>query len=372
MTKDASQSQDAPSSRAYTRYLAVIALTISVLTGSVLAVNFVVDPLWFDKGNRLASHNHHYNERYSKLNVFLQDPKKYDCIILGSSTATLLNGGKIDGYTCHNMSFSRAHLQEYTDYLRFMKQYADDIKLVVVGFDGYILIEKEAEEDHRTPPFLKNNAPLPSAFRAYLGLGPFTASVKNLLNYTVSSRYYDKEFNARILPTAGRYRPEDEGFDANFRQRFGHALGRFDTDKLRYVQELRSVAPNAKFVAYVPPIAAQYISFLKLENKLDGYVDAMHRSAAEFDAYYDFTVPSAVTENPENTNDGMHYTRAINDQIAATISDGDPRFGIDVKRTSLQDYRGKVYEATEAFVAAGHINGYQQASVPKAGATKAQ
>jgi hypothetical protein len=364
--------EQAPKTRTHSRYLVIVALTIAVLTGGVLAVNFIVDPLWFYQGNRLADYNHHFNERYSKLNVFLQDPEKYDCLILGSSTATLLNGKKIDGYTCHNVSFSRARLKEYTDYLRFMKQYMNGVKLVVVGFDGYLLVDKGSEEDQRTPAFLKNNGPLPSAFRAYIGLGPFTASIKNLLNYTVSGRYYDKSFSARLNPSAGRYRPEDEGFDANFQQRFSHALGKFDTDKLRHIRELRALAPDAKFVAYVPPIAAQYIAYLKLEKKLNGYLEAMYRSAEEFDAFYDFTVPSDFTKNPSNTNDGMHYTREINDEIAATIVDGNARFGIDVKNAALADYRRKMVEATNAFIAEGHINGYQHASAHKAGSTKSQ
>ncbi len=61
---------------AYSKYIVIVALTVAVLTGGVLAINFVVDPLWFYQGNRLAEYNHHYNERYSKLKVYLQDPKK--------------------------------------------------------------------------------------------------------------------------------------------------------------------------------------------------------------------------------------------------------------------------------------------------------
>lgn len=370
MTEDTTEKVRIPS--AYSKYIVIVALTVAVLTGGVLAINFVVDPLWFYQGNRLAEYNHHYNERYSKLNVFLQDPLKYDCVILGSSTATLLDAKKISGYTCHNISFSRAHLQEYTDYLRFMKRHMEHIKLVVVGFDGYVLVDKESDVDHGVPAFVRNDGPLPSPIRAYIGLGPFTASVKNLLDYTVSGRYYDKQFTAQILPSAGRYRPEDEGFDANFQQRFSHAIGYFDTAKLSHIRDLRAVAKDAKFVAYVPPIAAEYIAFLKVENKLDNYLEAMYRSAEEFDAFYDFTVPSKFTKNPENTNDGMHYKRDINDEIAATVVDGNPRFGIDLKNTKFEDYRREMIDATNTFITEGNIGAYQHASAEKSRRTKSQ
>lgn len=346
----------------YIRYLAVIGGTIGSICGAILLVNFLVDPLWFHQGNRFSDHNHHYNERYSKINLFLQDPKKYDCVILGSSTATLMDAREIEEHTCINISFSQGHLKEYVDFLKFINRHVDRLNLVIVGLDGYHLVDRPFAEDQRVPPFIRNDVPLPSPLRTYIGLGPFAASVKNLLDYTVSGRTYDENFTAYLVDTFGPYRPEKERFNANFRQRFGHALGKFKPNNLVHVEELREVAPDARFVGYVPPISAHYMAYLKLKNKLDNYLETLYSASGYFDAFYDFTVPSMITKRSDLTNDGMHYSRQVNHQIADKINGKETDFGVKLQKGSFDDYRRLVIEATNSFMTEAEIEDGQQAA----------
>lgn len=57
---------------------------------SVWIFNYIIDPLWYDEGNRITGKNFAFNERVSKTNLFLQDKEQYDCLILGNSRVTLL------------------------------------------------------------------------------------------------------------------------------------------------------------------------------------------------------------------------------------------------------------------------------------------
>jgi hypothetical protein len=350
-------------SRSYTRYAIVMTVTIAFICGAVLLVNYLVDPLWYYQGSKLTTYNHKYNERFSKINVFLHNPSQYNCIIIGSSTATLLDAKKIDGYKCANISFSQGYLTEYADYLRFAMKHIKKLKLVVIGFDGYLLVDKPFRTHEEAPAFVRNGGTPPTAFRVYLGLEPFVASIKTLLNYTDSGRYYDGEFTASLVPWAGPYRPKEEGFDKNFRQRFGHAIGKFTTDNFSYVNEMKAIAGDAKFVAYVPPISAHYLAFLKLENKLDSYIDTIYGVSALFDSFVDFTVPSPITANPATTSDGMHYTRQINDKIAARMFGEDRDFGVRLQDISLSEYRRMFNEATDSFLAEAGIRLDQRAAL---------
>jgi hypothetical protein len=354
--------QKGPRLSTYLRYLVALGLTIVSLGGAILAINCVVDPLWFFQGNRLAGYNFHYNERYSKINVFLKDPKRYDCIILGSSTGTLMNPKKIAGYTCVNISFSKGNLKEYVDFLRFVNHFTDKLQLVIVALDGYHLIEQPFDKEEAAPAFIRNLGPLPSPIRTYVGLGPFVASVKTILNYTDSGRYYDHEFTAYLLDSAGPYKPKEEGFDRNFRQRFNHAIGHFDTRNLAAIAEMKAIAKDAKFIAYVPPIAAHYIAYLRVENKLDNYLDALYGAAPLFDSLYDFTMPSAVTTNVDNTNDGMHFSRQVNDDIAARIVGGHSDFGIKLQDIGFASYRRMFVDATDTFLTEAGIPKDQHAA----------
>jgi hypothetical protein len=351
--------QEGRTSAPHTRYIWIVALTFFSISSVVLSVNFLVDPLWFYQGSRLTSYNHHYNERFSKVNVFLQNPAQYDCVILGTSTATLLDAKKIAGYKCINFSFSRGLLPEYIGFLRFIKRHTDNIKLVIIGLDGHHMVDEPDRRDEPMPGFIRDGGSVPTPFRTYVGLGPFIASVKTLLNYTDSGRYYDGDFAASLLLSVGPYRPKDEPFNDSFKRKFGHAIGFFDTKNLKFVEELKATVPGAKFIGYVPPITAHYIAFLKLDGKLDNYLEAIYSAAPLFESFYDFTMPSSITKNPDTTNDGMHYSREVNDAIAAKINGERTNFGIKLNTIRFADFRRLFIKETDTFMTEAEIRDTQ-------------
>ena len=79
-------------------------LVTSVLLGSVAAINWAIDPLWYGNGNILNGKNFTFNERITKTNLFLRTNEKvnYDCIILGSSRVTALRPSNFVNQQCFN------------------------------------------------------------------------------------------------------------------------------------------------------------------------------------------------------------------------------------------------------------------------------
>ena len=70
------------------------------------AVNCLVDPLWYLRGNVLTHINYPFNERLAGIIRFMPRLEDYDCVIFGTSRASLLPEEKIEGYRCYNLSIS--------------------------------------------------------------------------------------------------------------------------------------------------------------------------------------------------------------------------------------------------------------------------
>ena len=87
-------------------YLGWLVATAGLIVAACFAVNCLVDPLWYLKGNVLTGVNYPFNERMATVIRFLPRLRDYDCIILGTSRATLLPEEKIEGYRCYNLAIS--------------------------------------------------------------------------------------------------------------------------------------------------------------------------------------------------------------------------------------------------------------------------
>jgi hypothetical protein len=94
-------------------FIGALLATAGVIVASCFAVNCLVDPLWYLRGNVLTEINYPFNERLSKLIRFLPRMNDYDCMIFGTSRATLLPEEQAKGYRCFNMAVSDGQASEH-------------------------------------------------------------------------------------------------------------------------------------------------------------------------------------------------------------------------------------------------------------------
>src|SRR5260370_29038266 len=104
------------SSQRFRIFIAWLVATAGLIVVACFTVNCLVDPLWYLSGNILTNINYSFNERLSKLNRLLPHLRDYDCVIFGTSRATLLPEDKADGYRCFNLAFSDG---QATDHLLY-------------------------------------------------------------------------------------------------------------------------------------------------------------------------------------------------------------------------------------------------------------
>ena len=335
------------SNRRLNTFVVALLATASVIVAACFTVNCLVDPLWLLSGNSMGDINYPFNERLSKLNRLLPRLKDYDCIIFGTSRATLLPEDKAKGYRCFNLAFSDGQVSEYlpfADYLR-QRNFAPRLLLVDVRRDD--LIGKTPAPE--VPEFVRDGEAPPSILAAYLSLDALNFSIRTLRGDAPHHRYYDKEFRAQLEKRSKKHyynptvpiKPAKPPFDVHPEQ------------AELYIQ-LRQKFPGARAIAYLPPESAWRIAAFSLTKGWDPYLAAVGRIAAAYDEFLDFSFPSRLTLSkvPADTYDGSHYSRKANEPVLAGLIAGNSDLALDWHNQDLAVITERYRQRLADFIAA--------------------
>lgn len=320
-------------------YLRTYFSILIIFLSGTLAINWLVDPLWFNQGNRLSNRNFPFDERDSKTRLLSNvDTSQYDCIIFGSSRATLLRESNFSPETCFNYAFSGGKAEEFLHYAKYAKAQQLDPKVVYIGIDAMNFKTDEKTVD--TEP-----VNLPPLYRAYLSIDVLRFSLRALIKDDLWPRYYDSEraFEVAVRENLPPYEPEFE---------IEHSSYTCNSDRVDVYREIVAEFPEAQIIGFVPPVSAWHVvnRFYYYGNLMDCYFDALDQLSNEFDALYDFSAPSVVTQDPNNSYDSNHYYPAIQNQIADMIQGASLTFGMDVKGSTVERYRSDYLNAVETFL----------------------
>jgi len=330
------------SARRLYRYLAWLVGSAIVVAAACFALNCLVDPLWYLRGNILTGINYPFNERFAKTNRFFADPTAYDCLIIGTSRATLMPARDIKGYRCFNFAFSDAHVSEELLYARYLRARGIAPKLIIVDVRREDFIGPEAEPV--VPDFIRTNADPPSILLSYLSLDVLNFSIRTLQGDAPHHRYYDQNFEAQLEVRSAkrRYKPV-----------LAPMPPPTDVHPERAAQyiELRQMFPEARAIGYLPPESAWIIAGLNLVGGLDAYLGGIFKVAAAYDDFRDFAIPSAMTESLDGTYDGTHYSSATNAIVAAALIADKPDPGIDWHGQELATIVDLYHQRLERFTA---------------------
>jgi len=295
-------------------FIGALLATAGVIVAACFAVNCLVDPLWYLRGNVLTEINYPFNERLSKLVRFLPRMADYDCIIFGTSRATLLPEEQAKGYRCYNMAVSDGQASEYVLYADYLRQRGFAPRLIIVD------IRRTEFIGPATPPvvpdFVRIGEAPPSIFATYLSLDALAFSIRTLRGDAPHHRYYDKDFAAHLEVRSKRHyynpsvpiKPEPPPHDVH-------------PERAQAYIDFRQKFPSARAIAYLPPESAWRIAAFSLTEGFDAYLGAIGKVAAAYDQFLDFSVPSplTLTKDPKDTYDGSHYSRKVNEKVLATL-----------------------------------------------------
>jgi hypothetical protein len=335
--------------RQFKRYCLGLAAVLVLLALTALGLNSLVDPLWLGAGNRFTGQNYIFNERLAKLNLLLQDPQRYDCLIFGSSRVTLMDQTQIAGQRCFNLAFSAGKVADFVAYARYLADRGIRPELVIVGVDDFNFL-RLAEEPLEVPDFVRDGEPPPGLLHSYLSLSALDFTQRTLRGDSPLARYYDDRFIGRVLPGTPPYEPPAKLRDIEIKQPY-------DPARVALYRAIRTAFPEARFWGFVPPVSPWKVAEWRyLGGVLKGYFEAMERAAAVFDVFYDFSAPSATTRNRENTYDGSHYLPKVYSVVARRLQAAERRppadgFGLPVHAMSRAHYRRAFTARLDRFLA---------------------
>lgn len=337
----------------------MIAWALSSL--GVLAANIVVDPLWYHEGNLINGKNFGFDERQAKLNRLLRNPSEFNCLIFGSSRTTLLPATAFDPHRCFNLSFSGGQIEEFIAFSEYLFELGMRPRLIVIGVDGFNFMA-EGRDPQSIPDFVMHKQPAPGMLQTYLSVDSLSMSWRTLRGDAGRPRYYDRNFDAVIGTDAPTFRPrrslDGEGLrrvDAEARRKRG-----YKADNAVLFGKLAKIFPDARSIAYVPPISAWHVRAMEQNGTLESYLDAIHATARHFPVFMDFSIPSPVTWRTDNTYDGSHYAPSVNRRIAQIVLTPDkPEWGLDVTRIDKAQYVKQYRNALAEF---DKVNAMQEVS----------
>jgi hypothetical protein len=295
-------------------YIGWLLATAGLIVAACFAVNCLIDPLWYLSGNMLTEINYPFNERLSKPIRFLPRMQNYDCVIFGTSRATLLPEDKAEGYRCFNLAFSDGQASEYLLYADYLRQRGFAPRLMIVDIRRDELIGPAKPAD--VPDFVRIGEAPPAIFATYLSLDALDFSIRTLRGDSPHHRYYDQEFRARLeVRSKRRYynppvpiKPVPPPFDVH-------------PERAAPYIELRQKFPMARAIAYLPPESTWRIAAFSLTGVFDSYLAVIGDIAAAYDQFLDFSFPSALTMSkaPADTYDGSHFSREVNERVLAGL-----------------------------------------------------
>ncbi len=327
-------------------FLIVALATILLIVAACFTVNCLVDPLWYLAGNILTKINYPFNERLSKLNRLLAHLADYDCVIFGTSRATLLPEDQIKGYRCFNLAFSDGQASEYLLYAEYLRQRHFGPRLIIVDVRRDELAGVVPDPD--VPDFIRSGEAPPSLLGSYLSLDALDFSIRTLRQDAPHHRFYDADFHAQLEVRSKKHlykpavpiKPAPPPFDVH-------------PERAQLYVQLRQKFPAARAIAYLPPELAWRIAAFSLTGGFDAYLAAVGTIASAYDEFLDFSYPSRLTLStvPADTYDGSHYSRKANEPVLAGLLAGKSDLALDWHRQDAAEIAALYHQRLADFIA---------------------
>lgn len=301
------------------RLIGKIVLISALSLLPVMLYNFIYDP-YFVLRHDVKSMRILPNERWVKTRHLLNNPDKYDALLLGSSRVSQIPidyMNRVSGRRYYNMTLMAGVPTDYVQILTMLMKHKVGIRKVVIGLDYYSFEGATPKQFHRGIMYLDDPWARMKQYLTYLFL-PIDS------NNFFELRFDNKDIVYDIFGT-GEYTfvRKERNMDrdpAKHRERFSAPIFTVCSDRLeRTLNEIRQIievcrAHNIETVFFInPEYAMNYlcddIAFLnRVRERFAGVTD-----------FWDFTRPTAVTENMFNFVDFTHYRKSVGKMMAAKM-----------------------------------------------------
>lgn len=295
--------------KTFLRSLALFTVTVLLVLSSVLTINVIFDPLWYFNGNTVTKRNFGFNERLTKINQLIKKKDTVDCLIFGSSRATILPAANIDANKCFNLAFSAGRINEFSDYADYANSFLNlsiSTSIIAVEPQNYF-----SSLSTNIPRFIKKRSYPDSFWQSYLTVDALVYSLRLFAGLSPLEREFDENFSVFINTTA-KFNPNKPLVQT--------VEGKVLSGVNDKYHELLLAIGAEKNIFYIPPLSVWHMEDMRKKGILNSYLQSIYQLVQTGSQVIDFSVANDVTHTVENTYDGSHFSVEVNELIAKRIA----------------------------------------------------
>ncbi|MGL6131002.1 MAG: hypothetical protein ACRCZ9_05250 [Fusobacteriaceae bacterium] len=300
-------------------YKNIILIMITILFG--IGINYTVDSYGI-YGHSLNKQVLEPNKNYIKTKYVLENPKKYDSFIFGSSKVGVYSAQNLLNGKYFNMTYSQGLPNEWLDTIKIFLENRIDIKNLIIGIDSFSFTvdpKSHFQQPMRIPySVLKKDE---NIFKNYLITNPInTYNIVTISNRNIRKKYYDFYFN-------------EENRDINIDLEI-------DKKKLQHIVDEKFKIPTAFNEINRLEITIKEIKEIKkicMENRINLYfiINPIHETTykysnqeglkelkdelAKFTDYWDFSIQNKFSSNNYYWYETSHFRVNLADLILKSI-----------------------------------------------------
>lgn len=301
------------------RYLVQTLSTVAIVVSSAASFNWTIDPLSWRLGGRFDIY--FSNDRAFKAHWIRLYP--HDGLLMGSSKVRQTDPQAISGPRFFNAAFGLATPEEI---LEFLNRYAQSERLLVIGFDFWMMNEPKAPggsmlTDLNTPPFYGHS---PREWFAYLtSLESAEQSLGAAIKLTIGAPGFYSPAGNVIVSADSLAAPSNKlRYERNIKLAVDDRFQdfRYSMRRIGVIKAIRdwAVMRRARLLVFLNPLNADEAALLRALPAWS-YYDRFRSEMREiFPNLTDFTddYPEASNYMP---NDGFHYRPEVGARMIETV-----------------------------------------------------
>lgn len=307
----------------FNKRILFFAIPIVFFFALIALYNYTLDPFGVIKGD-MSIQKTEPNQRYLKMKHILNNPKKYNAFLFGTSRVGKINVANIDdGHEWYNFTYSQAlPLENLTD-IKMLLNDNVQVEKILIGLDdmSYLVDPKLHDNQTLRKPYKNANTRFD-----YIFLKPSTYMYKQI-KYADTTRFYSAR-NYETIYHSGSFienkkdtfiernkalHQKDPVFDSPFRERYYYErIG----ESINEIKEIIRVCKERKIelTFFMNPLHIRTY----LDKDTDDYFSFL-KQLSQLTVYIDFSGINTVTVNNYNYYETSHFRPFIGDKMIDVI-----------------------------------------------------
>ncbi|MBN2158460.1 MAG: hypothetical protein JW807_03620 [Spirochaetes bacterium] len=316
---------------------------ISVLP--LLAYNVIVDPYSVIRKD-YSSFYICPNERFAKSDYILQNKKKYDGFLFGSSRVSQVPVSVINratGRNYYNMTIVSGVVSEYLKLLKFFLDRGVTVKSVLVGLDYFSFMMLPLPNVMRSVMYPANCREHLKFYYTYLTLEPDSGMLYEI-HFDGKDAFYDimgtGEYHFLKREAALQANPAEH--EAKFKGPVPTVCRKRIDETVAELDELISICRERGIELKIFLNPGYINSYLCDDIE---FMNTVRRRLVKLSDFWDFSGPSSVTGNSFNYIDIIHFRRQVGEMMVRKMfnlrTDAPADFGYHIDRSNIDAYLKK-------------------------------